>query len=85
MSSDAQQPGSGAIRDAASSYRSGFGVRLRVLRKARRLSLEALSARSGIAAVTLEELETSGDTPSLRTLERLSVGLSIPLALLLDD
>ena len=52
---------------------------------ARGWSLEEFSQRSGIAAITLEELETAMEIPAARMLERLCVALAIPVAQLLRD
>lgn len=60
-----------------------FGHRLRAHREARGLGLAGLADLCGIAAQTLEELESDAGTPGLRHLERLCHGLDISLGELL--
>lgn len=60
-----------------------FGQRLRAHREARGLGLADLADLCGIAAQTLEELESDARTPGLRQLERLCHGMDISLGELL--
>jgi transcriptional regulator with XRE-family HTH domain len=60
-----------------------IGVRLRALRKARQLTLAALSQRSGMSISYLSAVEKGVNLPSLHTLARLTdaLGVSIPSVL----
>lgn len=60
-----------------------FGHCLRSHREARGLGLACLADLCGIAAQTLEDLESDASTPGLRCLERLCHGLDISLEELL--
>lgn len=73
------------VKESSACYTPHFGRRLQRLRMARGWSLEEFSQRSGIAAITLEELETTMEIPAARMLERLCVALAIPVAQLLRD
>lgn len=57
-----------------------LGNRLRSIRKERKLSLEQLSGKSGIALATLSRIETGKGTGTFRTHQRLAeaFGLSLP-------
>lgn len=72
---------SNAIRDTVPDVgpdEAHFGRRLHNLRRTLCMDLEQLSHRSGIAAITLEELEHDARVPPLRLLERLCSGLDLP-------
>jgi transcriptional regulator with XRE-family HTH domain len=60
-----------------------IGARLRTLRKARQLTLAALSQRSGMSTSYLSAVEKGVNLPSLQTLARLTeaLGVSIPSVL----
>ncbi len=60
-----------------------IGARLRALRKARQLTLAALSERSGMSTSYLSAVEKGVNLPSLQTLARLTeaLGVSIPSVL----
>lgn len=56
-----------------------LGKRIRTLRKERRLSLEKLSAKSGVALATLSRLENGKGAGTFRTHQRIAEALDIPL------
>src|SRR5207237_208528 len=56
---------------------------IRELRRSRMLSASELARRSGISRGHLHHVENRSFTPSLRTLEKISVGLGVGLGRLL--
>jgi transcriptional regulator with XRE-family HTH domain len=58
--------------------------RVRELRSARGLSLDALAARSGVSRSMISVIERGESSPTAVVLEKLSVGLGVPLASLFD-
>jgi len=58
--------------------------RVRELRAARGLSLDALAARSGVSRSMISVIERGESSPTAVVLEKLSVGLGVPLASLFD-
>ncbi len=56
----------------------------RELRAVRRLSLEALAAKSGVSRSMISLIERGQASPTAVVLERLATGLGVPLARLLD-
>jgi transcriptional regulator with XRE-family HTH domain len=60
-----------------------MAMRLKMLRKARRMSQEALAARAGISRTYLARLETARQDPTLSTLEKLAKALKVPVEKLL--
>ena len=58
--------------------------KLATLRKAKGLSQDRLSKLSGISRVTISRIEAGKDSPTIRTLERLALGLEVPLAELIE-
>ena len=65
------------------SYRSPeFGRHVRSCRKARGLTQEALAGVSKLSADTIRRLEHGSFSPSLETLNKLSVGLRMSLSTL---
>jgi XRE family transcriptional regulator, fatty acid utilization regulator len=57
-----------------------YGVRLRSLRKAKRLSVADVADKAGIHLMHLYALENGYKRPGLETCQRLAAALSIPLA-----
>jgi transcriptional regulator with XRE-family HTH domain len=55
------------------------GRNLRRLRRAKRLSLRDLAARSGLAINTLSLIENNKTSPSVSTLQQLAIGLAEPI------
>lgn len=58
---------------------------LRERRKARGMSLDELSAASGVSRAALSQIETLKSNPSLSVLWKIAVGLQIPFSELLGD
>src|SRR5262245_31243406 len=58
--------------------------RVRELRAARGLSLDALATRSGVSRSMSSVIERGESSPTAVVLEKLSVGLGVPLARLFD-
>jgi transcriptional regulator with XRE-family HTH domain len=56
---------------------------LRQMRKARGLSLDELSAASGVSRAALSQIETSKTNPTVGVLWKVAVGLGVPFAELL--
>ena len=56
-----------------------IGLRLRTLRKNRRMSLEDLALRSGLALATLSRIENGKGTGTFRTHQKIADALGVPL------
>jgi transcriptional regulator with XRE-family HTH domain len=63
---------------------AGVGPRIRRARRARELTLEALSAASGVSVAHLSRLESGARQPSLATLLNVAAGLGVPISDLLE-
>lgn len=61
-----------------------FGERLRIYRKRTGLSQEKFAEKCDLNETYIGDIERGAKNPSLATLEKLSVGLQIPLSQLLD-
>jgi len=61
-----------------------IAARLRALRAARNLSLEALAAHSGVSRSMISLIERSETSPTAVVLERLAAGLGVALAALFE-
>ena len=74
--------------DTASTMSEGLNERIaqrvRELRAARSLSLEALAAASGISRSMISVIERGESSPTAVLLEKLAAGLGVPLASLFD-
>src|SRR5712692_7483395 len=64
---------------------SGVGGRIREIREARGLTLDALAAKSGIAKPNLSRLENDKVTPTFETLRTIAAALDTHSALLVSD
>jgi transcriptional regulator with XRE-family HTH domain len=64
---------------------SEVGPRVREARRAREMTLEALSAASGVSVAHLSRLESGARQPSLATLLNVAAGLGIPISDLLEE
>jgi transcriptional regulator with XRE-family HTH domain len=73
-----------AVRSAAAPDRERMGVRLRTLRKARKLTLKALSGRSQVALSTLSKMELGQVSASYEKLAAVARALQVDLAALFD-
>ncbi|MBA4001090.1 helix-turn-helix transcriptional regulator [Brevundimonas sp.] len=62
-----------------------LGKRVRALRREAGLSQEELAFRAGMKRSYVSDLERGTRNPSVRALERLATGLSVPPATLLED
>jgi transcriptional regulator with XRE-family HTH domain len=70
---------------AESNLHQRIAQRLRSLRDAQGLSLDALAARSGVSRSMLSLIERAEASPTAVVLERLATGLDVPLASLFDS
>ena len=66
------------------SLNARIADRVRELRAARGLSLDALATRSGVSRSMISVIERGESSPTAVVLEKLSVGLGVPLASLFD-
>jgi transcriptional regulator with XRE-family HTH domain len=69
---------------AATSLNARIADRVRELRAARGLSLDALATRSGVSRSMISVIERGESSPTAVVLEKLSMGLGVPLATLFD-
>lgn len=78
---DAAASSTGAPESAGLAGRDAprLGERLRSLRRRRGLTLVELSKASGVSVGMLSQIERDLSSPSIRTLQRLSVGLGVPI------
>lgn len=65
------------IETAAARGREAWGIKIKRLRRAARLTQEQLAASAGIGRVTLVRLETGGQSPRLETLYALARALGM--------
>ena len=72
------------MEESADGLNQRIGRRVRALRVARGLSLEALAARSGVSRSMISVVERGESSPTAVVLEKLGVGLDVPLATLFD-
>ena len=64
---------------------SRIAARVRVLRAAAELSLEALAGRCDVSRSMLSLVERGETSPTAVVLEKIATGLGVPLASLFDD
>lgn len=64
--------------------REQIGKNLQILRKSSGLSQEELGFRSGLHRTEISLIERSIRKPGFETLEKLSIGLEVPIASLLE-
>src|SRR5262252_325393 len=69
---------------AASDLNQRIAERVRELRARQGLSLEALASKSGVSRSMISVIERGESSPTAVVLEKLSVGLGVPLASLFD-
>jgi transcriptional regulator with XRE-family HTH domain len=67
------------------TLRKRFGTRVAALRKAAKLSQEALADRCGFARSYMSRIERGRANPSLDAVETLAGGLRVPVVKLFDD
>src|SRR5690242_11774584 len=68
----------------STTLNSRIADRVRELRAARGLSLDALATRTGVSRSMISLIERGESSPTAVVLEKLSVGLGVPLASLFD-
>lgn len=71
--------------DAENDINQRIAERLRELRAARALSLEALAARSGVSRSMISLIERGESSPTAVVLDKLAVALEVTLATLFDS
>lgn len=71
--------------EAVSPLNDRIAARVRALRAARGLSLEALAAQCGVSRSMISLVERGESSPTAVVLERLATGLGVPLASLFDE
>jgi transcriptional regulator with XRE-family HTH domain len=64
---------------------NSLGERIRTERLRRRLSLQALEARTGVSRSMLSEVERGGKAPTVLVLDRIATGLDTSIARLLGE
>jgi transcriptional regulator with XRE-family HTH domain len=64
---------------------AGLGERIRLERLRRRLSLEALAARTGVSRSMLSDVERGAKVPTVLVLDRIATGLGTSIARLLGE
>jgi transcriptional regulator with XRE-family HTH domain len=72
------------MKDASADLNERIAERVRELRGARGLSLEALAARSGVSRSMISLVERGESSPTAVLLEKLAAGLGVMLASLFD-
>lgn len=60
-------------------FSTNLGLRLRSLRDQQGLSLRALAERCGLSSNAISLIERSENSPTVSTLQRLAIGLNIPI------
>jgi transcriptional regulator with XRE-family HTH domain len=74
-----------ATRDEQGAVTARLARRLRGLRRAHGLSLDALARATGVSRSMISLVERGEASPTAVVLERLATGLGVPLAALFDD
>ena len=74
-----------APRAAAADINARIAARVRDLRQAQSLTLEALASRSDVSRSMLSLVERGESSPTAVLLEKIATGLGVPLAALFDD
>jgi transcriptional regulator with XRE-family HTH domain len=75
---------SSTMTETTSSVNVRIAERVRELRAAQDLSLDALAARSGVSRSMISLIERGESSPTAVVLEKLAAGLGVPLASLFD-
>lgn len=79
-----QTPASRGDTDIAGALAEGIGQKLRQRRKVKRLSLKAVSERTGLSIGLVSQIERGISTPSLRSLNQICQALEMPMPWLFD-
>jgi transcriptional regulator with XRE-family HTH domain len=69
----------------ASQVNDRVGQRLRLIRKARKLSIRTLAEHCGLSANTLSLIENGKTSPSVSTLYQLAKGLKVPITIFFES
>src|SRR4051812_8930789 len=72
------------IKDTTSNVNQRIATRVRQLRAAQRLSLDALSSKSGVSRSMISVVERGASSPTAVILERLAAGLGVTMASLFE-
>ncbi len=72
------------MKEVASDLNQRIAARVRSLRNAQRLSLEALGVKSGVSRSMISLIERGETSPTAVVLDRLAMGLGVTLASLFD-
>src|SRR5688572_199622 len=72
------------MEESASHLNQRIAERVRELRAARRLSLDALASKSGVSRSMISLIERGESSPTAVVLEKLAAGLGVVLASLFD-
>jgi transcriptional regulator with XRE-family HTH domain len=72
------------MRDATSDLNQRIAERVRELRGAHSLSLDALAAKTGVSRSMISVIERGESSPTAAVLDKLAAGLGVPLASLFD-
>src|SRR5690242_13281623 len=72
------------MQETASDLNQRIAERVRELRGARALSLDALAGRSGVSRSMISLIERGESSATAVVLEKLAAGLGVPLASLFD-
>jgi transcriptional regulator with XRE-family HTH domain len=84
VSDDAHESGDSKIAKLPTLEERRFGAHVRRLRRCRGLTQERLADRGGLSADTIRRLEHGSFSPSLDTLAKLCVGLSLAISTLFE-
>jgi transcriptional regulator with XRE-family HTH domain len=75
---------SSSMEDAAEDLNARIAERVRDLRAARTLSLDALAARSGVSRSMISLIERGESSPTAVVLEKLAAGLGVTMTAMFD-
>ncbi|MGH9102852.1 MAG: helix-turn-helix domain-containing protein [Acidimicrobiales bacterium] len=64
---------------------AGIGAKIHMLRKERRLSLQALAERAGVSSATIHKIERNGMVPTIATLMKLATALNRTVGYLVEE
>ena len=73
------------VDEASSPINQRIAARVKSLRMDRGWTIEALAAKSGVSRSMISLLERSESSPTAVVLDRLAIGLGVPLASLFDE
>lgn len=84
---EAAETGEREVTRSGDDIRGGvdIGLRLRKLRKSRRLTLQDISALTGVSASAFSKIERNELSPTISTMQRIAQGLGVELVTLLAD